>query len=387
MAAAKILLAISHYFEFGGLQRDMVRVARELHKRGAQTHILCGAWQGDIPSDLSVEIVALRALTNHGKVLKLSAAIAERRAHYDAVIGFIKMPHLDFYFGGDHCFRERIVKEKSKWVQSLPRYRHFMALEAAVFGPDSNTESFLIAAAQKAAYQRQWHTPESRCHLLPGGLNKHYMDTHRPDAASLQALHDELELNADDKVLLHVGSDFKRKGVDRLIRAAAALPAALQQSLKLVIVGAGEPRDMLALAARLKLKARLQFMGGRSDVTRFYALAYAMVHPAYIENTGGIILESLYMGVPVLCTEACGYAGHVRDAGGGLVCPEPFVQETLNAQLQTLLTHPDYPQWRAHARRYCEQAPVTGMIEAIADRVLSFVAESSQKHTGKQLAT
>lgn len=379
MSAPKILLAISHYFEFGGLQRDMVRVARLLNSRGAQTHIVCGGWDGDIPADLSVEVVKLTAWTNHGKIQQLSECVAERRAQFDATIGFVKMPNLDFYFGGDHCFRERMLQQKPRWQHYLPRYRIFNAMEAAVFGATSKTESFLIAAEQKAAYQRQWQTPESRAHLLPGGLNKTFMDAGRPDEMTKQKLREELALKPQERVIVHVGSDFRRKGVDRLIRAYAALPAELQAHHRVVVVGSGDSSEMLQLAEQLGVKERVLFTGGRRDVPAFYAIAHTMVHPAYIENTGGIILESLYMGVPVICTQECGYSNHVQAANGGLVTSSPFTQSQLNAQLFEMLTSAQYSEWQSNAVRYCEQAPVTGMIEAIADRMLAFIAQKSSR--------
>ncbi len=377
MQPVKILLAISHYFEFGGLQRDMVRVARLLNSRAARTHILCGGWEGDVPPDLSVEVVKLSAWTNHGKIRQLSQYVGARKSQFDATIGFVKMPHLDFYFGGDHCFRERMLNEKPRWQHYLPRYRVFNAMEEAVFGRHSKTESFLIAAEQKAAYQRQWQTPEQRAHLLPGGLNKAFMDAGRPDENGKAALRRELGLNDQERVIVHVGSDFRRKGVDRILRAFASLPPELQRTHKVVVVGSGDPADMLQLAESLHIKDRVIFTGGRRDVPAFYAIAYTMMHPAYIENTGGIILESLYMGVPVICTQECGYSNHVLAAQGGLVTPSPFEQQKLNQQLFEMLTSPSHTTWQSNAIAYCATAPVTGMIESIADRMLAFVAAKS----------
>lgn len=375
MRTTRVLLALNKYFEFGGLQRDMVRIARELNKRGAETCILVGAWEGDIPADLTVEVVPLKALTNHGTVEALSAEVASRRAHYDAVIGFVKMPHCDFYFGGDHCFKERVLTEIAAWKRWLPRYQKFLKLEAAVFGEASKTEAFLIAPQQKAAYQRQWQTPDERCHLLPGGLNKAFFDQHPVNEADVQALRVELNIAPDDKVLLHVGSDFKRKGVERILLAVAALPPVLRDHTQLVVVGSGDSTAMMALAQQTGIAARVHFTGGRRDVPRFYAMAHCLVHPATIEVAGMILLEALYNGVPVLCTEVCGYSAHVAAADAGILVPVPFNQQTMNAKLELMLNTERHAQWCDNGRRYCAVEPVTGMIESIAVRVLSSCSE------------
>ena len=54
-------------------------------------------------------------------------------------------------------------------------------------------------------------------------------------------------------------------------------------------------------------------------------------------NTGTVILEALVSGLPVLTTEAPGYAHYVKEASMGEVISLPFSQEKLNIALQKLL--------------------------------------------------
>ena len=55
-----------------------------------------------------------------------------------------------------------------------------------------------------------------------------------------------------------------------------------------------------------------------------------MIHPAYNENTGTVLLEALVAGLPVLVSAVCGYAHYIAEANCGLVLDNP---QTLGEQV------------------------------------------------------
>ncbi|WP_348231264.1 glycosyltransferase, partial [Salmonella enterica] len=57
-------------------------------------------------------------------------------------------------------------------------------------------------------------------------------------------------ISEQQKLLLQVGSDFNRKGVDRSIEALASLPETLRQNTVLYVVGLDKPKNFAALAER-----------------------------------------------------------------------------------------------------------------------------------------
>ena len=67
----------------------------------------------------------------------------------------------------------------------------------------------------------------------------------------------------------------------------------------------------------------VEFLKGRSDIPRFLLGADLLIHPAYNENTGTVLLEALVAGLPVLVTDVCGYAHYITDANCGRVVPSP----------------------------------------------------------------
>ena len=81
----------------------------------------------------------------------------------------------------------------------------------------------------------------------------------------------------------------------------------------------------------------MQFLGGRDDVPELLLAADALVHPALDEAAGIVLLEALVAGLPVICTDVCGYAHHIAAARAGLVLRSPYSQDDLNAaMLRTL---------------------------------------------------
>jgi UDP-glucose:(heptosyl)LPS alpha-1,3-glucosyltransferase len=60
------------YFPHGGLQRDMVRIAQECQRRGAAIRVYTLSWEGPIPEGFDVQIVPVKALSNHQGAKKFS---------------------------------------------------------------------------------------------------------------------------------------------------------------------------------------------------------------------------------------------------------------------------------------------------------------------------
>lgn len=54
------------------------------------------------------------------------------------------------------------------------------------------------------------------------------------------------------------------------------------------------------------------------------AAADLLLHPAYREAAGIVLLEAITAGLPVLTTAVCGYAHYIVDANCGEAITEPF---------------------------------------------------------------
>ena len=359
------------YFPFGGLQRDFMRIARVCQQRGHAIRVYTLIWEGDVPEGFDVVVAPVRALSNHRRNEKFTAWVQAdlARRPADRVVGFNKMPGLDVYYAADPCFEDKAQTLRNPLYRYGPRYRHFAEYERAVFSPNSRTEILMISDIQQPLFMKHYRTPAERFHMLPPGIAADRRAP--PNAGEVRAdFRSEFGLGSD-LLLVQIGSGFKTKGLDRTIRALAALPRALRKRTRLMVIGQDDPKPFLLLARAQGVSEQVQILDGRDDVPRFLLGADLLIHPAYNENTGTVLLEALVAGLPVLVTDVCGYAHYIEQADCGLVLPSPFEQHRLNDYLRKMLEDQGArDRWHHNALEFAEHADLYSLPERAADVIL-----------------
>lgn len=368
----QLAFVLYKYFPFGGLQRDFMRIALECQRRGHQIRVYTLIWEGDVPAGFEVLVAPVKALFNHRRNEKLSAWMAADLAQrpVDRLIGFNKMPGLDVYYAADGCYEDKAQTLRNPLYRRWGRYRHFAEYERAVFAPEARTEILMISEVQQPLFVKHYATPQQRFHLLPPGISQ---DRRAPaNAAEVRAqFRQEFGLSEQDRLLVQIGSGFKTKGVDRSLKALAALPTALRQRTRLFVIGQDDPKVFQLQSTALGLNEQVTFMKGRSDIPRFLLGADALIHPAYNENTGTVLLEAVVAGLPVLVTAVCGYAHYIEEARAGVVLAEPFEQAELNRELQHLLEDDAArAEWSRNGLAFADSADLYSMPQHAADVIL-----------------
>ena len=368
----QLAFTLYKYFPFGGLQRDFLRIALACQSRGHAIRVYTLEWSGEIPDGFEVVIVPVRAFSNVRRYEKFFAWMQQdlRARPAERVIGFNKMPGLDSYFAADPCYEEKARTLRNPLYRLTGRYRHFSAFERAVFAPESHCRILMISSLQQPFFERHYGTPAERFSLLPPGISR---DRRAPaNAAAIRAgFRREFGLGDDNLLLLQLGSGFKTKGLDRSLKALAALPETLKPRTRLVAIGQDEPTRFQRQAQALGLAAQVSILPGRDDIPRFLLGADLLIHPAYNENTGTVLLEAVVAGLPVLTTAICGYAHYIEAARAGLVVAEPFAQDALDTALATMLADGEArAHWQANALAFAETADIYSNAERAADLIL-----------------
>jgi UDP-glucose:(heptosyl)LPS alpha-1,3-glucosyltransferase len=129
------------------------------------------------------------------------------------------------------------------------------------------------------------------------------------------------------------------------------------------------------MAKQLGVAGRVRFMQGQEDVRAFMLGADLLIHPAYSENTGTVLLEAIIAGLPVLATEVCGYAFHIERAGAGRILASPFEQGSLNRELVDMLDSPERKQWSENGIRYGQEEDLYSMPDVVADYLEHYAGE------------
>ena len=359
----------------------MLRIAEAAREHGHEVHIFTSAWQGEISSQHNLKVIPVSGMSNHGRAFNFHRALQDelRNATFDRVVGFNKIPNLDVYYAADPCFASRVRYTRHPLYRLTPRYKMYYKLERAVFRQGGNTHNLVLSERAKSEYQEFYGSADSCFTVLPPSLGPEYQDLTSDSGISRRRIRNELGIKDHELIVLMVGSGFRTKGVDRAVLALAALPTELREIIHLVVAGQGDPNPFINLVKQNDIAQQVHFLGGRTDVSDLLRAATLLIHPAYNENTGTVLLESMAAGLPVLTTDVCGYAHHVSAAGAGCVLESPFNQHRLNETLEQML-RADLTDWAKNGPQYVKQ-PLFSVMPIKALEVIEQSSPSLNKPT------
>ena len=205
------------------------------------------------------------------------------------------------------------------WPRLLHRllyYHLIMALERLVYfrpAVSLSSVSGLVASQLAKYFQREDVV------VIPNSV-----DTERFSPAlrtELRALaRDRFRLSSSDFVLLLIGNDLKKKGLDC---ALVALAERQELSLKLLVVGSDRRVEYEQMVRSLGLGERVLFLDASPDVVQFYAAADAYVGPSLEDAYGLPILEAMACGLPVIASSRAGVSEIITHRKNGLILYNP----------------------------------------------------------------
>lgn len=363
----RFAFVLFNWFPHGGLQQDLVKLVRACQPAAAIT-IYTLRWDGAQLPGVETVIVPAKGWTATARRRTFAAYIQrEVSGRYTAVVGFNRMPGLDWYFAADTCFAARAAMRS--WLYRLtPRVKQYLAFEQAVFDATSKTRVLLLSPQQREQYQRHYAIADERLFNLPPGISRAHCAGHDADLKR-SSVRKELGMGEQELLVLQVGSGFNTKGVTRSMLALALLPPELKARTRYVLIGRDEPKAWLFRAKAFGLKDNVRILPPRDDIARLMQGADLLLHPSLHESAGMVLLEAVVAGLPVLTTAACGYAFHVDKAQAGIVLPEPFEQGRLNHALRHLLQS-DRSVWRENGILYGQTQDLFDMPQKAAQLLL-----------------
>lgn len=368
-----VLFALFKYFPWGGLQNDTLRFVDAMIERNHRVILFTTEWTGAPPRpELELEIVKVSGFTNHAKMNSFAKKLQARlkRGDVDVSVAMNRIPGADFYFAADTCLLTSLKeKHKSFVLRFLPRYRSYLAAERAIFRPGGATRILAIAPRQLRDFRDAYGTEAERFLLLPPGMNSACV---RPaDADEIRkAKRRELGIPENDTVLILVGTNFMRKGMDRALLAVKNLKA---KGLRCRLLIAGND-PFPAMNRRIReagLSGSAFFLGPRRDVPALLLASDLMIHPAREEGAGAVLIEALAAGIPVVCTGGCGFSHYVAEACG-LALEEPFSQSALEDAVADALSR--LPELKERVRAYASTQDFQGRARVFAETAEAFAA-------------
>ncbi|WP_316569224.1 glycosyltransferase [Neobacillus sp. YIM B06451] len=218
--------------------------------------------------------------------------------------------------------------KKIAWIHGDMEYQNF-GLESHITKKKQtecyNKFDFIITVSEKCrrAFMSvtQTETPVEKIYnaIIPGKI-----DTKLSEDVTISM--DKNLINLITIARLHVD-----KGIDRLIRAFCK-GYAKNNRLRLYIIGHGpEEKKLRKLAQELNVHEAICFLGKKLNPYVYLREASIYIHPAHSEPFGIVVIEALYMGLPVVSTK-CGGPDEILSNGKyGLLVENS--QEGLNEAL------------------------------------------------------
>lgn len=143
------------------------------------------------------------------------------------------------------------------------------------------------------------------------------------------------------RVFLSVGALCKRKGIDVLLKAFAALKT---DDWCLVLCGLDRSGgEYEALAATLGVRQQVLFLGAYpvKQIAAVYCAADVFVLASYFDGWGTVLNEAASLGLPIIGTDMCGAAWHlINDGVNGFRVKAGSVPELYQA-MRTYIDDPD----------------------------------------------
>ncbi|MBZ9766732.1 glycosyltransferase family 4 protein [Mesorhizobium sp. CA6] len=319
---------------------------------------------GHVESSATIKIQPARVLSNPGTEYALGRSVLTARRDFDCVVGFNKMAGLDIYYAGDPPY---FVSKLGWWRPFSPRFMRQQNLESMIFAPGNTVQIIALSENQAALYRDFWRTEESRIHVVGPTLDP---KRRRPELLTVDRneIRDRFGLPRKSVIALTIANRLKVKGLDRAVRGLQPFPD-IHWLIAGLRKGSEEETRLRALIAKSGMSERVTLLGIQEDIPAIVVASDFMLHPARLENTGTVILEALANGLPVIASDACGYAKYVEASGAGLVVanrddPEIWRQAILKAG------NPAVPaQWHKAALAYGASNPLTGGLEAACDLI------------------
>jgi len=172
-----------------------------------------------------------------------------------------------------------------------------------------------------------------RLTVIPNGVN---LSEFFPDAARRALVRGQLGIDETTTVLIFVGFNWERKGVEQLVTALADLRNAQADldTCLILVGGRGQPAYERAIDAALA--GRVRFLGPRRDVADLYRAADLCVLPSQQESFGMPVLEAMACGIPAIVSRRAGVAEIITGGRDGFLLEEPENAAELAIMIQAI---------------------------------------------------
>jgi glycosyltransferase involved in cell wall biosynthesis len=342
----RLALICQHFNARGGVSRDAYMFAGALHALGVEIDCYCDPATSTGFSGISLHYVATphprlpeRAgvpLAHTVFAYRASRAVSRVRSRYDVVYvtgadawehdvarvhAVVKAENRRWPSRGGRSFKAARLR-----ARLAPLTRPQNAVERAIqrlqFASDRSRRFVAVTDEVRADLLDLYSLSDEAIDVLPCPI-----DVRAIRAAPAADARARFGIDRDARLLLFVGNDFYRKGLDEALRVLARL----DQDVHLLVAGEGSPRPYRNLARREGVLNRVHFLGHVPAPETFYREADILLLPTREDVWGTTLIEAMAAGIPIVTTAVAGASRVVSEARAGMAVADPTTARLVDA--------------------------------------------------------
>jgi len=276
----KIKLIRANKTKFGGAEVYLTRLSTELNKLSIKHELIHSSIPKFLPSWFRVILFNKQVCKN-------------KKDNFYFSLERISCPNI--YRAGDGVHKVFLKIEKKSKLN--PLHFVYLFLEKKCFENSKKiiANSYMI----KKQIIDTFNISPSKIEVIYNGIN-----LKKSNKKSFEKLSAEFDINKDEKIMLYVGSGFKRKGVEEFLEIFSKIK---NHNCKAFIVGKEKKITYYKnLAKKLNINSQIIFTGPRSDVFDFYAISDIFLFPTRYEPFSNVVLEAMNYSNVVITTRQNG---------------------------------------------------------------------------------
>jgi len=317
-----IITSLFHPY-YGGAEKQLEKLAEVLLSHGVECYIITRRSNG----------LKSFAILNNVPIYRVFAA--RKSSGLLSTLTFIMSSCLFFIFHPNITRRVQILQAdsdspglvavivrslfKKKVIIRMRGKRQLEAIKSSffmkiVFKVISRFSDAIVIQYNQVNDLRLLGVDDSKIYIIPNGVDTEYFK--RSDFKIREQFREKLNLK-NHIVGLYVGRIDPIKGLDLLLEALPSV-VKLYPQFKLIIVGSGPYKDNLeTLAKILQIDEHVIFVGGTSDVKKYYNIADIFILPSKSEGISNALLEAMSMELAVIATAVGGIPEVIKDLDNG----------------------------------------------------------------------
>jgi len=281
MSPHKLCLIRGNKTKFGGAEVYLSRLSQVLLEKNIEHKVINSPFPNFLPSWLRVILFNIYlCLTKRGKFY----------------FSLERITCADVYRAGDGVHKVFLQIEKKSKLN--PLHPIYVFLEKRCL----NNAKHIIANSNaiKNEIIGTYSIDPARISVIHNGIKNKKLDYNK----AFKSLSREFSIKDNQKIILYVGSGFKRKGVEEFLKIIKNIKT---PDIVAFIVGKDKNLEHYQyLSKQLMVDDKVFFTGPRDDVDDFYSISHVFILPTHYEPFSNVILEAMNLENIVFTTRQNG---------------------------------------------------------------------------------